>query len=146
MYRPTRRSRPVTFESIHRRSARAIAPREIASAALAGPRGALPLTAFHRFRELPCCGRQLPERHPARARDRPAIAALSSAPLEQGERVKHAGPGALPAQLGERLAERHALLAAVEHGCHVEQQPLTGLAARLDQLLKLGEIDRPARW
>ena len=64
------------------------------------------------------------------------------APLDHGDRLKHAVQ-VLAVELGEQLAERDPLLAAVELGRHLEQQPLPGLAVLLDEPFESAEIDRP---
>ena len=53
--------------------------------------------------------------------------ARASAPLDHGDRFKHAVQ-VFAIELGEQLAQRDALLLTIELGCHLEQQPLTGLA------------------
>jgi hypothetical protein len=64
------------------------------------------------------------------------------APLDHGDRIEHAIED-LTVQLAEQLVERYPLLAAVQLGSHLEQQPLAGPAVVPDELLKLAEIDRP---
>jgi hypothetical protein len=51
----------------------------------------------------------------------------------------------LAVQFGEQLAERDALLAAVQLGCDLEQQPLTGVAVAVGSSLELADVDRSIR-